>query len=129
MAKNIGKTIFGLFLVKTTVLAGWYLYTKYNKEVTDFNNKLKQDLKDVNTTFNKATLQAKRDVVKVSSNVVAKAEDVLESMKADITNLKQDKIGELVKPVAKKVTAKKAPAKKAVTKKVATKTVAKKTSK
>lgn len=132
MTKNIGKTVLVLVLVKSTILLGWYLYNKYNKEVTDFNNKLKKDLKDVNTTFNNATLQAKKDVVKVSSSVVAKAEDVLESMKKDMTNLKQDKVGELVKPVEKatksvikKIATKKVPAKKVVATKPSVKKISK----
>ena len=132
MSKNLGRTVFGLFLLKGAVLGGVYLYNKYAKEDGEFKKQLKKDFNDAKHTLSDVTKQAKEEVTALKDNVIEKAENVLESLKEEKKKIKKE-VRVAVKKVARKAVVKKTPtvtAEKAVAvKKPTRKAVSKKTPK
>lgn len=129
MSKNLGRTVFGLFLLKGAVLGGVYLYNKYAKEDSNFKEQLRKDFNDSKHKLSDVTKQAKEEVTALKDNVIEKAENVLESLREDKKKIKKE-AQVTVKKVVRKAAVKKSPvvtAEKAVTvKKTARKSVAKK---
>lgn len=107
IVKKLGKTVLGMLLIESAVLAGFYLYTRFVEEENELKDTFKKDFKDAKKTLNN-----------LKENVADKADYALKSLKVGKKEItKKDEVAtkkviekKLKTPVTtKKVTRKKTP--------------------